>query len=603
MTASRSTFPVNGGGWCHHLPPLRRWSNLPRMKTVLPLAALLLVAAAEPGKPPITAQTSSSGGPLDPAQKAVRFDFADLAIEVFPEREAIAGTATLYFTTRAATGRLAIDLDRNYAISAVAVDGRPLATSAWSNPQGRVAIKLPRRVAAGQKLAVRIAYAGKPHVAVRPPWDGGFIWAKTPAGQPWIATAVQMEGCDLIWPCIDYPTYEPDRIALHITVPKGLKAISNGVLRDTATLPDGRTTWNWEARDPTLYGVALNIGPYEVVSGSYRSRFGNTIPMFYWYLPGEKDKAEKLFAEFAPTLDFFESVIGPYPFADQKLGVVETPHKGMEHQTVNAYGNNYAKSRWGFDDLFQHEFSHEWFANQLTAANWDDFWLHEGTGSYMQPLYAKWRWGDGAYVAHLLDALPRIYNRTPIVTGRPQSAEDVYDDKLHRGGDIYTKGSWTLHTLRGLIGDEAFFRVLRLAIYGREDPKPGNFRPLYRTTPEFVRLVRQVTGTDYQWFFDVYLYAAALPRLEQRRDGSTLSLSWRAPGDRPFPMPIEVEVDGKVTRLAMTGGRDTLAVPPGAHVVIDPMWRVLRYNADIEAFGDWGEAKYKAEQAAKAKAN
>lgn len=63
----------------------------------LPILALAL-AAAEPGKPPLTAQTSASGGPLDPSQARVRLDSADLAIEVFPEREAIAGVATLNFT-------------------------------------------------------------------------------------------------------------------------------------------------------------------------------------------------------------------------------------------------------------------------------------------------------------------------------------------------------------------------------------------------------------------------------------------------------------------------------------------------------------------------
>jgi aminopeptidase N len=58
------------------------------------------------------------------------------------------------------------------------------------------------------------------------------------------------------------------------------------------------------------------------------------------------------------------------------MGVVETPHKGMEHQTVNAYGNNYAKTAYGYDELLQHEFAHEWFGNQLTNTNWDDMWLH-----------------------------------------------------------------------------------------------------------------------------------------------------------------------------------------------------------------------------------
>ena len=107
--------------------------------------------------------------------------------------------------------------------------------------------------------------------------------------------------------------------------------------------------------------------------------------MYYWYLPARRRRRKDLFAEFAPTLDFFESQIGPYPWGDEKLGVVETPHKGMEHQTINAYGNEYAKAPEGFDWLFHHEFAHEYFGNQLTAANWDDYWLHEGYGTYMQP--------------------------------------------------------------------------------------------------------------------------------------------------------------------------------------------------------------------------
>src|SRR3546814_5701434 len=72
-----------------------------------------------------------------------------------------------------------------------------------------------------------------------------------------------MEGCDMFWPCIDYPTYEPDRIDLHITVPAGLVAPSNGVFKGKRTLPDGRTTWNWSVKHPTLYGIALNVGRSE----------------------------------------------------------------------------------------------------------------------------------------------------------------------------------------------------------------------------------------------------------------------------------------------------------------------------------------------------
>ena len=67
-------------------------------------------------------------------------------------------------------------------------------------------------------------------------------------------------------------------------------------------------------------------------------------------------------------LDFFESEIGPYPFGDEKMGVVETPHLGMEHQTINAYGNDYKKTPERLRLALQHEFAHEWFGNQLTNA-------------------------------------------------------------------------------------------------------------------------------------------------------------------------------------------------------------------------------------------
>jgi aminopeptidase N len=562
-------------------------------------ATALLAAAPLPkkGEPAITAQTQRSGGVLTPEQTALRFDSADLAFEVLPETESLNGIATLVFTAKAPLVRLPIDLDRNLPVSAIAIDGAPLAPSAWSNPEGRLMITLPKPVPAGGKVTAKITYGGTPHVAVKAPWDDGMVWSKTPDGRTWFATTAEGYGCDLFWPCLDFPTGEPTLVTLHITVPQGLKAPSNGVLLGVDTLADGRTTWNWRAKHPNTYGIALNVGPYEEISGAYKSRFGNSIPMHYWYLPGEKAQAEKLFAEFAPTLNFFESMIGPYPFGDEKLGVVETPHKGMEHQTINAYGNDYAKAPEGFDWLFQHEFAHEWFGNQLTAANWDDYWLHEGYGTYMQPLYGQWREGRARYAAMMQGERTSIMNLKPITQQRVTTEEEVYElDKGGAGQDIYYKGSWMLHTLRGLIGDKAFFDVTRLAVYGRADPKPGNFAPRFGSTKEYEALVRKVTGQDYKWFFDVYLRQAALPELVETRTGNMLSLAWKVPGNGPFPLPVEVQIDGKTRTLPMTGGKASLSVPAGAHVVIDPDALVLRRSVAMEDVAAW-----KAAQAAKAK--
>jgi len=545
-------------------------------------------AGAEKGLPPITEQTQKSGGPIAPDQAALDFDSADLALEVFPDTERLAGIATLTFTTKAPLTRLLIDLDRNLGPSAVTINGE---AAAYADPDGRLTIALPHAVTAGQKIVARITYGGTPHVAVKAPWDDGFVWSRTKGGRPWVATTAEGYGCDLFWPCLDFPTGEPGRVDLHITVPKGLKAPSNGVPKGVEPLPDGRTTWNWSIAHPNTYGVALNVAPYEVISGSYASRFGNSVPMSYWYLPGEEVQAQGLFAEFAPTLDFYEAIIGPYPFGAEKVGVVETPYLGMEHQTINGYGNGYAKAIEGFDWLFQHEFGHEWFGNQLTAANWDDYWLHEGYETYMQPLYGQWREGTARYDAMLQTQRALIVNKVPIVRGRVITEEEVYEaSKGGPGNDIYYKGSWMLHTLRGLIGDAAFFDVTRRLVYGRADPKPGNFVPRFGSTVEYERLVQQVTGKDYDWFFDVYLRKAALPELVETRDGGRLTLAWKAPGGGPFPMPVEVQVGDKVQRLAMADGTGTITVPTGAHVVVDPAARILRRSIAVEELQAWKAA-------------
>ncbi len=562
---------------------------------------LFLPAAAPPtkGEPPLTAQTQKSGGPIDPDQAKLGFDAADLAFEVLPETETLRGVATLRFAAKAPLTRLVLDLDRNLPVDAVAIDGAALAPSAWRNPEGQLVIALPRTVATGGHVTARLSYGGTPHVAVNAPWDPGVVWAKTPSGAPWFGTTAEGAGCDLFWPCLDFPTGEPGVVTLHITVPKGLKAPSNGVLLGVDTLADGRTTWNWRVKRPNTYGVALTVGPFEEISGSYKSRYGNTIPLAYWYLPGEEAKAKALFAEFAPTLDFFESEVGPYPFGDEKLGVVETPYKGMEHQTINAYGNGYAKAPEGFDWLFQHEFAHEFFGNQMTAANWDDYWLHEGYGSYMQPLYGRWREGAARYATMLSDQRNKIANLRPVVSGKVRTEEEVYE--IAKGGpgqDIYYKGSWMLHSLRTLIGDRAFRDATRLIVYGRLDPRPGNFTPRYASTGEYERIVRRVTGRDYGWFFDVYLRQAALPELIETRSATRLTLHWQAPGGGRFPMPVEVQVGGRIVRLAMTGGFGSLAVPRRAHVVIDPDAKLLRRSVAIEDYQAWRDAAAKAAKAA-----
>ncbi|KQY80562.1 peptidase M1 [Brevundimonas sp. Root1423] len=530
-----------------------------------------------------TAFTLGTDQPRTPEQLAMQFDKADLSIKVIPDDKAIDAVAVLDFTATAPLAAVVVELDTLLTVSSVQVDGREVA--GWTNPEGRMTIPLPRPLAAGEKVSVRIAYAGQPRVAPEAPWDGGFVWANTADGTPWIATAVQPEGCDLFWPCVDSPLAEPKRVDLHITVPSNLSAPSNGRFLGAVDHGDGWTTWNWSAANPNTYAIALNVGPYIERKAEYRSRFGNTVPMSYWHLRSDDPaKVEALFAQFAPMMDFYEATVGPYPFGDEKMGVVETPHLGMEHQTINAYGNEYKLDGRGFDWLLHHELSHEWFGNQLTNRNADEMWLHEGFGTYMQPLFARWLNGERFMQVYLQEQRRALINKFPVVSGADKSEDEVYKGEAGPGLDIYNKGSLIAHSLRMLIGDEAFFRSVTRMVYGTAEPRPGRFQPRYGSTDELLTIVNEETGRDLTWFFRGYLYNAALPDLKQTRDGGDLVLEWITGDGGVFPMPVEIEIDGRRQTLAMTNGRGRIAAPPTAHVLIDPDNKVLRRLDFLEAW-------------------
>ena len=523
-----------------------------------------------------TPYSLKSGGQVAPLQQGLTVEHADLTFAFDFDNKILMGTTTLTLKGEGSRSAFSVDLDRVFTVNSVAVNGESLAASQYRNVGGELQITPYSEVTL--PLTVTISYEGQPRIPVRAPWDGGVMWEKTPEGANWLATAVQGEGCDLFWPCIDQPHGEPNQTDLHIQVPKPLVAASNGVLVDVTDNGDTRT-YHWQTRSAhNTYGIALNIAPYEKLETTYSSIYGNTYPIVYYHLPGNEQQAKILFDEIPTMLTFFERVIGPYPFGNEKVGVAQTPHLGMEHQTINAYGNEYKKDEFGFDWLLQHEFAHEYFGNQVTNDNWDHMWIHEGLGSYMQPLFAQYLSGDVAYMTYLNNQRKGLINTHPIVSNKLMEVEQVYERGVGPALDIYYKGSWIMHTLRNLIGDDAFFSAVRELVYGTDQPKPGNFTTIYRNTQDFIEIVNRRTGKDLSWFFDVYLYQPKLPKLVETRTEDSVTFSWNTPQNLPFPMPLEVSVNGEVQVLDITSPK-TITVTPFDVVIADPNSKVLRYEA------------------------
>ena len=242
----------------------------------------------------------------------------------------------------------------------------------------------------------------------------------------------------------------------------------------------------------------------------------------------------------------------------------------MEHSTAIAYGNKFRFEEDGYDWLLLHEFGHEWWANLVSNADWRDMWIHEGFQSFMDTFYIEQIRGKQAYFNAMKGRRRGIANRQPVAP-RSETRSDVYDH------DIYGKGALVLHSLRYLIGEEAFLRSIRRMAYPNpEDEASTDGRALRKvTTDDYVTIASKEAGQDLSWFFEVYIRQAKLPILKTTTSNGVMQLEWDVPNDLPFPMPIDVVVEGKTVRVPMTGGRGSVRFS-GEVPNIDPNGWVLR---------------------------
>lgn len=527
---------------------------------------------------------TGSGGPLMPEQAAYDVKSYDLALRVNPEEQSIAGALTVKALIVAPTAWLVLDLDTPLKVEAVtdveqAARPQPLE---FERREGKIWIAFPMTKQPGERVSVRVKYEGKPRVAPRPPWVGGFVWSKTPSGAPWVGVACQVDGADLWWPCKDHPSDEPDSMSLHITVPQPLVCAANGKLQSVVKNSDNTQTFNWFISTPiNNYDVSINIAPYRVVEGTLKSVSGEDVPVFFYAIPEDYEKAQALLPHFLEYLHFLEDRLGPYPFRADKIGVAETTYLGMEHQTITAYGNNFKMNAFGFDGLLFHEIGHEWWGNLVTASDWRDMWLHEGFESYMDALYAGEMKGDAGYQQYMMNERGGIRNLQPVAPRESRTTTQIYflaPDYVNSDGDIYGKGAWILHTLRYLIGDKAFFNALRREAY--PDPRMEKITDgrqcRFATTDDFRHIAEEAAGVKLDWFFEVYLRQPKLPRLTTETKGNQLTLRWETPDRLPFPMPVEVQLGDKTERVLMPNGTATITLQPGQVPVFDPHNRILK---------------------------
>lgn len=507
----------------------------------------------------------------------------DITLNVDPRAKSINGTTMMTARTVIPTNMIVLDLDTPYAISKLTEGGQAVK---YQRKAGKIWIWFPMTKQVGEEIKTSISYAGIPREAPRPPWIGGFIWQKTADGSDWVSVALQNDGADLMFPCKDHPSDKPTTSAMHITVPDPLVVAGPGKLQSVKKNSSGTSTYNWYMSNPiSNYSLVFNAGPYKTIEDKYKSISGDTLPIIFYVLPEDFAKGAGLIAEQKKYLAFYEKYLGPFPFRAIKVGIVETPHLGMEHSTDIAYGNKFKYDKDGTDWLLLHEFGHEYWANLVTASDWRDFWIHEGFQSYMDTLYQEYLHGQDAYLSAMHNRIKGLRNMQPVAPREPKIAYEVYlsaPEYTKSDGDIYGKGALILNTLRYLIGDEAFFKALHHMAYPTKQMETytdGRQERLVNTD-DFLTIAEKDSGMKLDWFFELYLRQPKLPKLigTTVSDCSTncqLALQWETPNNVPFPMPVDVEINGKTRRVEMKDGKASISYT-GADPVVDPKGWVLK---------------------------
>lgn len=475
--------------------------------------------------------------------------FYEINITVDEKKKYLKGEVEIVATALSDFDTLQIDLFENMRINKMRLSPIPSPKEEGSNFQelnyfrrhGAVFVRMPATMNKNKKFQIVIDYEGSPLVAKKPPWRGGFVWKKDKEGNPWIGVACETEGASLWWPCKDVTNDEPDSAAINITTKKNLVAVSNGKLVGidaelvSVSNPDQQNvTYKWFVSYPiNLYNITLYIGKFKLLQDSLQSKVsGKTLPFNHYVLETNYEKAKKHFRQTKEQIAFYEKTFGEYPWYKDGYKLVESPYEGMEHQSAIAYGNGYKTSYNGFDYIILHESAHEWWGNSVSSADLADVWIHEGFATYAEALFVESTQGKNAYLRYLLVYRLFIKNKRP-VAGPPGVRFFDYKDT-----DVYMKGAWLLLTLRTLINnDEIFFSVLK-SFYEKYKMKTV-------CSQDFIALVNEKTGEDYNWFFNQYLYKRQTPFLEYFWNGTEFFYRWKYTDDS-FKMPVEILLDGQV---------------------------------------------------------
>jgi aminopeptidase N len=384
--------------------------------------------------------------------------------------------------------------------------GTNAAPCKFETKHGKLSIKLNRAYGPNETIDVAVGYSGSPSRGLY------FVDPAGPDPKKTLSFWTQGESEDTrLWlPCYDYPN-ERATSEMIITVPRPLFVLSNGVLVETRANAGETTTYHWKMEVPHVsYLISLAGADFAI----YHDRVGD-LPLDYYVAKHVDEATARRFMGHTPRMiRFFGDKTGqPYPY--NKYAQVCVPDfvaGGMENITAttmtdSALVDEIAGLEEDGDELVAHELAHQWFGDYLTCKDWSHIWLNEGFATYFAALFAEADHGDDVFRLDMLRTAEGYqggdrFSRRALVEARYRSSDDMFD------GVTYSKGACVLHALRGVVGDEAWWKGIRGYVSAH--------KLSVVETDDFRKAMEAASGKDLKWFFDQWVYKAGHPELKVR---------------------------------------------------------------------------------------
>jgi aminopeptidase N len=459
--------------------------------------------------------------------------------------------------------------NKGMRVSQILSEGKSL-TYTHENDELKIALPAPSHP--NQKSRYTITYSGVPatglKIANNKYGDRTFFSDNWPdKGRNWLSI-------------IDHP-YDKATCEFIVTAPSQYQVVSNGSRVEETDLANGNRLTHWKQSVPIASWLyVLGVARFAVQTvDQFENKSIET-----WVYYQDRDAGFYDFAE--PTkkvLEFFSDYVGPFSY--EKLANIQSNSVsgGMEAASAILYSENSVvgdrNERWR--EVVIHEIAHQWFGNAVTEHDWDDVWLSEGFATYFTLLFIEHEYGHDAFMKGLALSKKRVNDFYALNPDYRIIHDNLSDMSKVTSSQTYQKGSWVLHMLRGVMGEDVFRKGIQ-SYYKK-------YQNLNATTTDFRKEMEEASGMDLTDFFEQWLYKPGSLQYNgswsysDKKNELQITLDQVQTEGSLFKMPVQVAIytsQGKpvIKTLQVNEKRNEFTIPVESEpdsIVFDPMNWVL----------------------------